>query len=68
MAFQKPLPDGTLQYRSTLGTLTRIFRAEGLGGLYSGFAPYYGRCGGHTVLMFVFVENIRALYLSLVRS
>ena len=28
----------------------------------SGFLPYYGRCGGHTVTMFVFVDQLRLLY------
>ena len=31
-------------------------------GPWNGFAPYYGRCGGHTVTMFIFVDQIRTFY------
>ena len=35
---------------------------EGVLSLWNGFAPYYGRCGGHTVSMFIFVEMLRGAY------
>lgn len=53
MAFQKPLADGSMQFRSATQTITDIVRREGVAGIYAGFPPYYLRCGGHTVLMFV---------------
>ena len=63
MAFQKPDPKtGELQYRGVAQTIQRIAAKEGALKLWYGFLPYYGRCGGHTVSMFVFVEQIRALY------
>ena len=33
-------------------------------GATSGFPAYYLRCGGHTVMMFIFVEAIRDVYMS----
>jgi len=59
LAFQKPLADGTLQYTSTFQTIRGVASSEGFLTLYNGFGPYYLRCGGHTVLMFIFVENMR---------
>ena len=40
-----------------------VARADGPLALWNGFLPYYGRCGGHTVTMFVAVDQIRAMYL-----
>ena len=53
---------GKLAYTSTLQTVTKIASTEGLLTLWNGFLPYYGRCGGHTVAMFVCVDQIRAFY------
>ena len=63
MAFQKPLPDGALRYRATLQTISTVAGAEGTLALWQGFAPYYARCGGHTVAMFICVEYLRKEYL-----
>jgi solute carrier family 25 oxoglutarate transporter 11 len=63
MAFQKPDPvTKQLQYRTTVQTLTSIAKNEGVLTLWRGFPPYYLRCGGHTVTMFVFVEELRKMY------
>ena len=63
MAFQKADPDtGKLRYVGTAQTISTIARSEGALSLWSGFLPYYGRCGGHTVSMFIAVEQIRRLY------
>jgi solute carrier family 25 oxoglutarate transporter 11 len=62
MAFQQPGPDGVLPYRTTVQTLRTIAAKEGVMTLWSGFLPYYGRCGGHSVTMFVFVEVLRDMY------
>ena len=62
MAFQKPDPTtGKVMYTSTLQTLQSVAAKEGVLKLWTGFAPYYIRCGGHTVAMFVSMEYIRAL-------
>jgi len=50
---------GKKPYTGTLQALQKIAKIEGVGGLYKGFLPYYGRCGGHTVSMFLFVTAIR---------
>ena len=62
MAFQKPDPKtGLLPYRSTLQTMSKIASKEGILRLWSGFLPYYLRCGGHTVTMFMSMEFLRSL-------
>jgi solute carrier family 25 oxoglutarate transporter 11 len=62
MAFQKPDAQGVLPYRTTVQTVTSVAKAEGVLSLWNGFLPYYGRCGGHTVAMFVALEQIRGFY------
>lgn len=62
MAFQKPDPStGKLLYNSTIQTITTIAKNEGVLKLWTGFSPYYLRCGGHTVIMFMSIEYIRKL-------
>ena len=66
MASQKPDPKtGKLPYTSTLQTLRAVSANEGFLSLYNGFLPYYMRCGGHTVSMFVIVQMIRDMYRNL---
>eukprot|EP01041_Mallomonas_annulata_P001334 gene1334-2575_t len=63
MAFQKADPiTGIKPYRSTLQTIRAIAKTEGALSLYNGFSPYYLRCGGHTVCMFIAVETLRNMY------
>ena len=62
MAFQQPDAKGVLPYRSTFQTMRSVAGKEGVLSLWNGFAPYYGRCGGHTVSMFIFVELLRGMY------
>mmetsp|Transcript_19950 Transcript_19950/g.28384 ORF Transcript_19950/g.28384 Transcript_19950/m.28384 type:complete len:301 (-) Transcript_19950:177-1079(-) len=62
MASQRPDSSGTLKYRSTLQTMRTVTATEGFGALYNGFLPYYIRCGGHTVTMFVCVQVLRDAY------
>ena len=50
------------RYRSTVQTITAVAKESGALALWNGFTPYYCRCGGHTVSMFVFVELLRGLY------
>ncbi|KAJ1729943.1 Mitochondrial oxaloacetate carrier protein, partial [Coemansia biformis] len=51
---------GTL-YRSTAHCLYKTVSTEGFFSLYKGFLAHYLRLGPHTILMFVFVEQIKAL-------
>lgn len=54
-------PDGKLPYTSLPGTIGKIAKAEGVVSLWNGFTPYFARCGGHTVFMFLFLEQYRKL-------
>ena len=63
MASQKADPTtGKLPYTGTIQTLTKVSADSGFMSLYNGFAPYYLRCGGHTVCMFIFVQMMRDCY------
>lgn len=64
MAFQRPDPTtGQRPYTGAIQTITKVARQEGALQLWAGFPPYYLRCGGHTVLMFMSVEWLRKFYL-----
>jgi len=63
MASQTPDPaTGKLPYTGTVQTLQKVAGTEGALSLYSGFTPYFLRCGGHTVLMFFAVEELQKMY------
>ena len=64
MASQKPDKAGNLPYKGILQTLTKVSADSGFMSLYNGFFPYYLRCGGHTVSMFIFVQLLRDAYTS----
>lgn len=62
MAFQKICKTtGQFPYRTTIQTIQTVVAKEGFRALYNGFLPYYLRCGGHTVFMFMSVEWLRQL-------
>jgi len=63
MASQKADPlTGKLPYTSMLQTVKTVSAKEGFFALYNGFTPYYIRCGGQTVAMFIFVQILRDIY------
>ena len=63
MASQRLDPvTGKLPYTSIIQTVKTISAKEGFFALYNGFTPYYVRCGGHTVAMFIFVQMLRDAY------
>jgi len=62
MASQKADANGVLPYRSTFQTITKVASQEGPAKLYSGLRPYILFCGGHTVLMFFAMEELRRIY------
>lgn len=63
MAFQRPDPvTGERLYKNAFQTMSHIVKNEGVLRLWAGFPPYYLRCGGHTVMMFLAVEWLRKLY------
>jgi len=55
--------DGVPEYKGIADVFGRIIKNEGVLSLWSGFLPYYFRLGPHTVLTFIFVEQIRNLYI-----
>jgi len=63
MASQNPDKiTGKLPYNGTVQTIKAVSAKEGFFALYNGFLPYYARCGGHTVSMFVIVQMMRDAY------
>ena len=63
MASQKPDPvTGKLPYTGTLQLMRKVSAERGFFSLYNGFLPYYLRCGGHTVSMFIIVQVLRDMY------
>ena len=42
--------------------MTTMGKTEGVLSLWNGFAPYYLRCGGHTVVMFMAIEQLKAVW------
>ena len=63
MASQKAdLKTGKLPYTGTLQTIRAVLAKEGFSALYNSFLPYYVRCSGHTVSMFIIVQILRDNY------
>ncbi|XP_038642744.1 mitochondrial 2-oxoglutarate/malate carrier protein [Scyliorhinus canicula] len=54
--------DGKPEYRNGLEVLVRVIRQEGFFSLWKGFTPYYARLGPHTVLTFIFLEQMNKFY------
>ena len=42
--------------------LIKVVGKEGFFSLWKGFTPYYARLGPHTVLTFIFLEQMNAAY------
>ncbi|KRY14676.1 Mitochondrial 2-oxoglutarate/malate carrier protein [Trichinella patagoniensis] len=60
--------DGRPEYKNALDVWLKIARNEGPQALWKGFTPYYFRIAPHTVLMFIFLEQINRAYLSYKRD
>lgn len=56
--------NGVPEYKGVVDVFGRIIKGEGVLSLWSGFMPYYLRLGPHTVLTFIFIEQIKNLYLA----
>jgi len=54
--------DGKPEYRGAIDVLTKTIRSEGFFSLWKGFTPYYARLGPHTVLTFIFLEQMNKSY------
>ncbi|CAG2108993.1 unnamed protein product [Medioppia subpectinata] len=58
--------DGKAEYKNAFDVMARVVRNEGVFALWKGFTPYYGRVGPHTVLAFIFLEQVNQTYKRLV--
>nr|KAF6417156.1 solute carrier family 25 member 11 [Molossus molossus] len=54
--------DGKPEYKNGLDVLMKVVRYEGFFSLWKGFTPYYARLGPHTVLTFIFLEQMNKAY------
>lgn len=54
--------NGKPEYSGAVDVLTRVIKNEGFFSLWKGFTPYYARLGPHTVLTFIFLEQMNAAY------
>lgn len=56
---QRPGADGKLPYRNLGHALWKVANQEGVAALWKGFMPYFSRCAGHTVVMFLVLEQVK---------
>lgn len=53
--------DGKPEYKNGLDVLQKVIRNEGVFALWKGFTPCYLRIGPHTVLTFIFLEQMQKI-------
>ncbi|XP_045163610.1 mitochondrial 2-oxoglutarate/malate carrier protein-like isoform X2 [Mercenaria mercenaria] len=58
--------DGKPEYKGAVDVISKVIRKEGIFSLWKGFTPYYARLGPHTVLTFIFLEQMNKYYKRLV--
>lgn len=56
---QRRGPDGSFRYRNLGQAIVKVARDEGVMSLWKGFSPYFSRCAGHTVMMFLVLEQVK---------
>jgi solute carrier family 25 oxoglutarate transporter 11 len=54
--------NGVPEYKGAMDVLGKVVRREGVFALWKGFTPYYARLGPHTVLTFIFLEQMNKSY------
>lgn len=54
--------NGVPEYKGAADVLIKVIRGEGFFSLWKGFTPYYARLGPHTVLTFIFLEQMNKNY------
>jgi len=54
--------DGKPEYKGAIDVILKVVRNEGVLSLWKGFTPYYFRLGPHTVLTFIFLEQMNKQY------
>ena len=53
---------GKPEYKGAADVLAKVIKNEGFFSLWKGFTPYYFRLGPHTVLTFIFLEQMNKQY------
>jgi len=56
------IKDGVPEYSGAADVLKKVIKNEGIAALWKGFTPYYMRLGPHTVITFIFLEQMNAQY------
>ncbi|XP_067617766.1 mitochondrial 2-oxoglutarate/malate carrier protein [Eurosta solidaginis] len=64
----KTADDAKPEYKGTTDVLLKVARQEGVFALWKGFTPYFCRLGPHTVLTFIFLEQMNKFYRSYARK
>lgn len=54
--------DGKPEYKGALDVLSKVVKQEGVFALWKGFTPYFFRLGPHTVITFIFLEQMNKSY------
>jgi len=54
--------DGKPEFKGAIDVISKVVKYEGISALWKGFTPYYFRLGPHTVLTFVFLEQMNKWY------
>ncbi|EPB78779.1 hypothetical protein ANCCEY_02169 [Ancylostoma ceylanicum] len=54
--------DGKPEYKNAFDVWAKVIKNEGVFALWKGFTPYYMRLGPHTVLTFIFLEQMNSAY------
>lgn len=54
--------NGKPEYTGAIDVLSKVVRKEGFFSLWKGFTPYFARLGPHTVLTFIFLEQMTSAY------
>lgn len=54
--------NGKPEYSGAMDVLGKVVQREGIFALWKGFTPYYCRLGPHTVLTFIFLEQLNSAY------
>lgn len=63
MQKQKPLPDGTLQYKSFVDCMAKTVKNEGVSGLWIGFFPtYYIRIAPHIMITLIVQDYLTKMF------
>ncbi|XP_050435831.1 mitochondrial 2-oxoglutarate/malate carrier protein-like [Adelges cooleyi] len=54
--------NGVPEYSGTINAMAMVVKNEGFFNLWKGIVPYFARIGPHTVLTFIFLEQINQAY------